>query len=111
MASRTRCCSGCATRCNPRGLLLLRVGDADAGLPFRLSNWVDRIVTFVRGHRLGRASTAGRWSNGARRSRRSASASRSIPLSHGTPFANVLLKARLAAHLRPRAAGLSPTRC
>ncbi|MEK9950839.1 MAG: class I SAM-dependent methyltransferase, partial [Curvibacter sp.] len=38
----------------PGGVLLLRVGDAAAGLPFRISNWVDAVVTFVRGHRLTR---------------------------------------------------------
>jgi SAM-dependent methyltransferase len=34
------------------GLLLTRVGDAGAGLRFRLSNWVDRSVAFFRGVRL-----------------------------------------------------------
>ena len=77
----------------PDGSLLLRVGDADGGLPFRFSNWVDRVVTTVRGHRLGRL-----WC-------RPVSAWRTlleahgfqveiIPLAQGTPFANVLLKAR-----------------
>ncbi|MET0509200.1 MAG: class I SAM-dependent methyltransferase [Burkholderiaceae bacterium] len=78
---------------SPRGLLLLRVGDASAGLPFRISNWVDRTVTFVRGHRLGRLYCRPliEW--------RAALAAlgfavRAIPLSQGTPFANVLLEAR-----------------
>ena len=35
---------------SPAGVLLLRVGDADGGLRFRVSNWVDQCVTFVRGH-------------------------------------------------------------
>ncbi|MDR3394606.1 MAG: class I SAM-dependent methyltransferase [Parasulfuritortus sp.] len=34
------------------GLFLTRVGDASAGLPFQLSNWVDRTVAFFRGNRL-----------------------------------------------------------
>lgn len=34
------------------GLFLTRVGDASAGLRFRLSNWVDRGVAFFRGVRL-----------------------------------------------------------
>ena len=34
------------------GLFLTRVGDAGAGLRFRLSNWVDRSVAFFRGNRL-----------------------------------------------------------
>ena len=78
---------------SPRGLLLLRVGDASAGLPFTISNWVDRTVTFVRGHRLGRLYCRPllEW--------RAALAAlgfavRAIPLSQGTPFANVLLEAR-----------------
>ncbi len=77
----------------PGGLLLLRVGDASAGLPFRVSNWVDRTVTFVRGHRLGRLHCrpladwqAALQALGFR--------VRAIPLSQGTPFANVLLEAR-----------------
>ncbi len=37
---------------SPDGLLLTRVGDAAAGIPFRLSNWVDRTVAFFRGTRL-----------------------------------------------------------
>lgn len=36
------------------GLFLTRIGDADAGLPFHLSNWVDHALTFTRGHRLPR---------------------------------------------------------
>jgi len=40
------------TALTPDGTLLLRVGNAAAGLPFHISNWVDMIVTFVRGNRL-----------------------------------------------------------
>ena len=36
----------------PGGLFLTRVGNADAGLGFRLSNWVDRTVAYFRGNRL-----------------------------------------------------------
>ena len=78
----------------PDGLLLLRVGDADGGLPFRISNWVDRTVTFIRGHRLGRlyCRPLSAWVTalealGFR--------VRTVPASQGTPFANVLLEARL----------------
>src|SRR4029077_8688012 len=35
----------------PGGLLLLRVGDADAGLRFRFTQWVDQLMWLVRGHR------------------------------------------------------------
>ena len=38
----------------PGGLFLTRIGDASAGLPFHVSNWVDHVVTFARGHRLPR---------------------------------------------------------
>ncbi len=78
----------------PDGLLLLRVGDAEAGLPFQLSNWVDHVVTFVRGHRLGRlyCRPLVQW----RRALESLGFRvEVIPLSQGTPFANVMLKARL----------------
>ncbi len=75
------------------GLLLLRIGDASAGLPFRISNWVDRVVTFVRGHRLGRL-----WCRPLAEWRAALEAHgfvvQVIPLSQGTPFANVMLHAR-----------------
>ncbi len=79
----------------PGGTLLLRVGDASAGLPFRISNWVDAVVTFVRGHRLTRlyCRPLGEWQAllvqlGFR--------VESIPMHQGTPFANILLVARLS---------------
>ncbi len=37
---------------SPGGLFITRIGDAGAGLPFKLSQWVDRIVTWSRGHRV-----------------------------------------------------------
>lgn len=79
---------------SPGGVLLLRVGDAAAGLPFKISNWVDFVVTTLRGHRLGRlyCRPLAEWekqlsSLGFRVEAR--------PMSEGTPFANVLLVARL----------------
>ena len=78
---------------SPGGLLLLRVGDASAGLPFRVSNWVDALVLLARGHSSTRVHcrTLAEWDAllgrvGFR--------SDAIPLSRGTPFANVLLHAR-----------------
>ncbi|QXP83272.1 methyltransferase [Methylococcus sp. Mc7] len=78
----------------PRGVLLLRVGDAEAGLPFLVSFWVDRLVTFLRGHRLPAlyCRPLPAWRSlledlGFR--------VEAIPMSEGTPFANVLLAARL----------------
>lgn len=79
----------------PRGRLLLRVGDASRRPRFALSQWVDRKVTQARGHRV--APTWGRtleaWS--AMLSRLGFSV-QSLPMSRGTPFANVLIVADLA---------------
>jgi SAM-dependent methyltransferase len=79
---------------SPGGVLLLRVGDAAAGLRFRLSNWVDWTVALARGHGATRfhCRSVAQW--------RSALAAlgftvRAEPMSRGTPFANVLLSARL----------------
>jgi SAM-dependent methyltransferase len=74
----------------PGGRLLLRVGDAADRRGFAISQWVDRTVTRIRGHR--HAPTWGRplreWtalllSLGF--------IVRTEPMSRGTPFANVLL--------------------
>lgn len=79
---------------SPGGVLLLRVGDAAAGLPFRISNWVDFVVTTLRGHRLRQlhCRPLAEWQ------RVLASLGFRVeaqPMSAGTPFANVLLVARL----------------
>jgi hypothetical protein len=42
----------CARRWAPQGRLLLRVGDAANQRGFAISQWVDRVVTVVRGHRV-----------------------------------------------------------
>ncbi|QJD30834.1 class I SAM-dependent methyltransferase [Methylococcus geothermalis] len=77
----------------PRGVLLLRVGDAEGGLPFLISLWVDRLVTFLRGHRL--PSLYCRPLRVWRRLLEELGFSvEAIPMSEGTPFANVLLAAR-----------------
>jgi len=74
----------------PGGRLLLRVGDAGEKRAYRASQWVDRVVTLVRGHRA--PPTHGRplgewkallWRLGF--------AVEAMPMSQGTPFANVLL--------------------
>ena len=76
------------------GRLLLRVGDAASRRGYRVSQWVDRTVTWVRGHRV--APTWGRplhdWTALLERLGFSV---RSLPMSRGTPFANVLLVADL----------------
>lgn len=77
----------------PGGVLLLRIGDAAGGLPFRISNWVDHVVTWVRGHRLGtlHCRPLGDWRASLERRGLTVEA---VPMSQGTPFANVLLVAR-----------------
>lgn len=78
------------------GRLLLRVGDAASRHGFATSQWVDRMVAFVRGRRTppraGR--TLGEW-----RAHLAALGFQvtSEPMHGGTPFANVLLVAVVAA--------------
>jgi hypothetical protein len=76
------------------GSLLLRVGDAAARPGFLISQWVDALVTWIRGHRVlpqfGRPLsewTAQLESLGFEL--------RSQPMSQGTLFANVLLVAKV----------------
>ncbi len=78
------------------GLFVTRVGDADAGLPFHICNWVDRVASFVRGHRLPKlyCRSLNEWiallkDHGFEVGTAS--------MSHGKPFANVMLIARLPA--------------
>lgn len=77
----------------PGGVLLLRVGDAAAGLPFRISNWVDAVVFFLRGHRSSRlyCRPLSEWQTLLQKL---GFAVETIPMHAGTPFANVLLVAR-----------------
>jgi len=75
----------------PRGgLLLLRVGDAGGGLRFHFTRWVDQSVMLTRGDDLGtlhyRSIAQWRQLLGE-----CGFDSRAEPMSHGTPFANVLL--------------------
>ena len=76
----------------PGGRLLLRVGDAASRRGFAISQWVDRTVTRIRGHRV--SPTWGRpladWTALLQRLGFSV---QSMPMSEGTPFANVLLVA------------------
>jgi SAM-dependent methyltransferase len=75
------------------GVLLLRVGDRSTGLRFRFTDWVDRAVMALRGHRLDRLYTKplAEWIRQLEALGFSVAA---IPMSAGTPFANVLLVAR-----------------
>jgi hypothetical protein len=77
----------------PNGRLLLRVGDAGRRRRFAISRWVDHLVL------LGRGCTAplsarplGDWMSALQRRGFEV---HSVPMSRGTPFANVLLVADL----------------
>jgi SAM-dependent methyltransferase len=79
----------------PGGRLLLRVGDTANTRGFAASQWVDHLVTWVRGHRV--APTWGRsldeWTALLREL--GFTQVQRVPMSQGTPFANVLLVADL----------------
>jgi SAM-dependent methyltransferase len=78
----------------PGGLLVTRVGDADGGLPYHVCNWVDRAVTFVRGHRLP-SLYCRRLADWLELLRRLGFAVETLPMSEGKPFANVMVLARV----------------
>jgi SAM-dependent methyltransferase len=76
----------------PGGRLLLRIGDQDSKGGFAASQWVDRIVTNIRGHRA--PPTWGRPLDAWLKTLRALGfVVRAVPKSEGTPFANVLLVA------------------
>jgi SAM-dependent methyltransferase len=77
----------------PRGTLLLRVGDEAPTMRFRYTLAVDRIVMALRGHRLPRlwCRPLAQWIEALRALGFRVEA---LPMSAGTPFANVLLVAR-----------------
>lgn len=77
------------------GVLLLRVGDAAAGLPFAFSNWVDWAVVLARGHGATRfhCRSVAQWRSALEALDFEVQAE---PMSQGTPFANVLMRARIA---------------
>lgn len=79
------------------GLLLARVGDAGAGLRFRLGTWVDRAVMFARRYRDAElhCRAVAEWRAVLTRV---GFRSEAVPLSQGTMFANVLLIARAVEH-------------
>jgi cyclopropane fatty-acyl-phospholipid synthase-like methyltransferase len=80
----------------PRGgLLLLRIGDAAGGWRFRCSQWVDKVIMLLRGHAWvnTHCRTVAQWQELLRGCGFEA---RSVPMSEGTPFANVLLLAHAA---------------
>ena len=72
--------------------LLLRVGDAASKRGFAVSQWVDRAVTLVRGHRV--PPTWGRpLAEWVALLKQLGFSVQNVPMSRGTPFANVLLVA------------------
>ena len=81
------------------GLFVTRVGNAGSGLRFALSQIVDFGITFAQGHRLERM-----WCrplvDWIRALEARGFAVQAIPMSAGTPFANVLLLARVARKQR-----------
>jgi cyclopropane fatty-acyl-phospholipid synthase-like methyltransferase len=78
----------------PGGLFLTRVGNAAAGLPYHLCNWVDHAVTFVRGHRLPQlyCRPLDEWTALLARTGFDVDA---VPMNEGKPFANVMLVCRV----------------
>jgi len=75
------------------GTFITRIGDAAGGLPFHYSNWVDRTVFFLRGHRLDRiyCRTLDEWLEVLQRN---GFAVEPLPMHKGTPFCNVMLVAK-----------------
>ncbi len=73
-----------------RGLLLLRVGDAGAGLRFRYGQWSDKLVMLLRGHSMVTqyCRSTVQWRTLLKECGFDSEAK---PMSQGTPFANVLL--------------------
>ena len=80
----------------PCGLFVTRVGDAAAGLPFKLSNWVDHLVTFSRGHRLPKlyCRPLSEWKTLLQEVGFDV---QSLAMSGALPFANVMLVCRVPA--------------
>lgn len=76
------------------GLFLTRIGDASAGLPFHVSNWVDHVVTFVREYRLPRlyCRSLDDWKHLLSELGFEV---QSDAMNEGKPFANVMLVCRV----------------
>ncbi|MDP1685759.1 trans-aconitate 2-methyltransferase [Hydrogenophaga sp.] len=84
----------------PGGVFLTRVGDAGAGLTYRICNGVDRLVTYTRGHRLPRlyCRTLADWVGELQRLGFEVETE---PMSGRKPFANVMLVCRVPHGDRP----------
>jgi SAM-dependent methyltransferase len=77
----------------PGGLLLLRVGDPNGGLRFRITAYTDKLAMLFRGHGLvaTHCRSIGQWRELLSQCGFDTEAT---PMSRGTPFANVLLTAQ-----------------
>lgn len=77
------------------GLFVTRVGNASGGLRFACSQLVDACMSFAQGHRLARmwCRPLDEWKQALETRGFEVQA---IPMSAGTPFANVMLVARVA---------------
>jgi SAM-dependent methyltransferase len=84
----------------PGGLLVTRIGNAQAGLSFRFSRWVDYAVNVARGNGLHASygRTTAEWTQILEQFGFRVGA---MPMSGGTPFANVMLVARVAGPVSP----------
>lgn len=82
---------------HPEGLLLLRVGDAGAGLRFRIGQFWDHIEMLARGCGFGRlyCRSVSQW---RALLNQCGFETRVMSMSEGTPFANVMLCARPTSH-------------
>jgi 2-polyprenyl-3-methyl-5-hydroxy-6-metoxy-1,4-benzoquinol methylase len=78
----------------PSGLLVTRIGNAQGGWRFRVSQWVDLVMANAQGHRIRRmyCRPLNDWIHALQTRGFSVTAQ---PMSEGTPFANVLLVARV----------------
>lgn len=76
-------------------LFVTRVGNAGSGWRFKVSQLVDRCISFAQGHRLDRmwCRPVDEWTQ-ALEDR--GFVVQALPMSAGTPFANVMLVARVA---------------
>ena len=78
----------------PGGVLVMRVGDASGGWPYRLSRWADQAITLGRGHGWARlhCRPVAEWSAALHALGFQVHA---VPTPGGLPFANVLLIAHV----------------
>lgn len=84
-----------AAALEPGGLLLLREADAEAGLPFKVTKWIEQVSTVLRGDSGQALHYRGAIEWVAELAERGLAAG-AEPMSEGTPFGNVLFVARKA---------------